>query len=43
MSRGYYSHTELGNTDPSLHRFALLPENGCGIIGLALLIDAVSI
>ncbi|SPJ85447.1 uncharacterized protein FTOL_11228 [Fusarium torulosum] len=35
-----YSHTALGNTDPSLHRFALAPENRCGMVGLTLLLDA---
>ncbi|KAG5664364.1 hypothetical protein KAF25_008098 [Fusarium avenaceum] len=37
MSCGYYSSTELGNVDPSLHHFALLPESGCRIVGLMLL------
>jgi hypothetical protein len=38
-----YSHTALGNVDSSLHCFALVPENGYGMIGLTLLSDAVSI
>jgi hypothetical protein len=37
-----YSHTALGNNDPSLHRFALVPKNGYGVMGLTLLLDAVS-
>ncbi|KAJ4253848.1 hypothetical protein NW762_010243 [Fusarium torreyae] len=35
-----YSHTALGNTDSSLHRFALVPETGCGIVGLTLQLAA---
>ncbi|KAM0327798.1 hypothetical protein ACHAPQ_007355 [Fusarium lateritium] len=34
-----YSHTALGDIDSSLHRFVLVPENGCGIMGLTLKLD----
>ncbi|KAF4969875.1 hypothetical protein FSARC_2970 [Fusarium sarcochroum] len=35
-----YSHTVLGNIASSLHRLALVPKNGCGIIGLTLQLAA---
>ena len=38
-----YSHTALGNVDSFLHRLALVPENGSGIIGLTLQLASVSI
>ncbi|KAF4341370.1 f-box domain protein [Fusarium beomiforme] len=36
MGSDRYSYTTLGNTDSSLHRLALVPENGYGLAGLIL-------